>query len=488
MGKYETYKETEQEIKIQAQKQQIEKMSLRIGQLEEQYKSKEKHMMGEIQRLLHVEEMARGLCQKILDKDRREIVLGTSHSWSSMPSEQMIETALKSYRTYCEKRTKDMQKIGEYASGLSEKYEELVEKNAELKKTIEEYEREGPVSAKKEKEIRSMVNGKTVVGDVEVNATIEPDDEEDLEGVKTVKPAVKKETKGKPPEKKKESPHALSADEQELESGVRLVVSQMADGEKHVLKLIGDGMSVMYEIRKAAAPQVADSTAYRYITSFIKEEIVEAIENINFPGTKKCTLVKLTKKGRIAYRLITGEDPEEPEMERIRKVHAGYEHGYGIRACQRLLERSERYESVNMFAEKIKLPDGTQGYIPDLKCMRIDESGNKITEYFEFERCKQKDVEYYAKFGKMSMITDEINVIVANPSEHEKMQRLLAAWANPKKTIPGYPRKIIRLSNYNRIRDCITKGKPFAEWWYITDYLKDFKPPMGYVGPLNNEE
>ena len=194
--------------------------------------------------------------------------------------------------------------------------------------------------------------------------------------------------------------------------------------------------------------------------------------------------MRLTKKGRVAYKLITGDEPNEPEMDRICRYHAKLEHGYGIRACQRLLDKSGRYKTVNMFSEKIKLPDGTQGYIPDLSCMRLDENGNKVVEYFEFERCKQKDMEYYTKFGKMSMITDEINVITANPSEHDKMQRLLAAWANPKRNIPSYAHKIIRLTNYNKLKDSIEKGKPFSEWWYMTDYVKDFKPPLGYEGPL----
>lgn len=486
MSKYDTYKETEQEIKIQAQKQQIEKMSIRIGQLEEQYKSKEKHMMGEIQRLLHVEEMARGLCQKILDKDRREIVLGTSHSWGSLSSEEMIETALRSYKTYCEKRTKDMQKIGTYASELSEKYEALLEDHAEMKKTLEEYEREGPVSPTREKEIRNNVRGKSKVAGFDVDTVTEPDDEEEIEDVKVTTAPAKKEKKESTEKTAKPAAEGkkLSQNDRELENEVALLMTGKTDHEKSLIKLIGDGMSVMAEVRKAASSSMSESTAHRYLVNLKDDGFFVIEENISYPGTKKCTLVKLSAKGEVAYRKITGEDPAEPEMERIRKVHANYEHGYGIRACQRLLEKSGRYEYVNMFADKIKLPDGSAFYIPDLKCMRIDENGNKIFEYFEYERCKQRDVEYYTKFGKMSMITDEINVIVANPTEQEKMQRLLAAWANPKRSMPGYPRKIIRLTNYNKVRDCIVKGKPFSDWWYVSDYLKDFKPPLGYEGVL----
>ncbi len=485
MGKFESYKETEQEIKIQAQKQQIEKMTVRMAQLDEQYKNKEKHMMGEIQRLLHIEEMARGLCQKILDKDSREIVLGDNHSWSSMPTEQMIETATKSYKAYCEKRTKDMQKVGSYASDLSEKYEALVEKKMELEKIIESYEQmKDSVSDGRKMQIKGYVEkGKAQVGGVNVSTIEEPDDEESMEAT-TIKTVARKNDGKSSAKTEKAAPVVQSASDTELENTVRLQVQEMMDGEKLLIRLIGDGMSVSVEIKKAAMPHIAESTSHRYIGNLSNEGFIECFTNISFPGTKGCTLMRLTKKGRVAYKLITGDEPNEPEMDRICRYHAKLEHGYGIRACQRLLDKSGRYKTVNMFSEKIKLPDGTQGYIPDLSCMRLDENGNKVVEYFEFERCKQKDMEYYTKFGKMSMITDEINVITANPSEHDKMQRLLAAWANPKRNIPSYAHKIIRLTNYNKLKDSIEKGKPFSEWWYMTDYVKDFKPPLGYEGPL----
>jgi len=482
MAKYESYKETEQEIKIQAQKQQIEKMTVRMGQLEEQYKNKEKHMMGEIQRLLHIDEMARGLCQKILDKDSREIVLGSSHSWSSMSSEQMIESATKSYKAYCEKRTKDMQKIGKYASELSEKYEDLLEKHLALKKTLEAYEQaESMVSDGRRKQIKDALNGKTKIGDVEV-ATIEEPDDEDEEKTTTVKTSSKNPT-AKEKEKKETTSSTPYVSEGELEKSIRLLIPAMSDAEKQVLKLIGDGMSVSVEIKNAIKSSVSVSTSARCLSSLTNDGYIECVPNISFPGTKGSALVRLTKKGRVAYKLITGDEPNEPEMDRIRRVHATYEHGYGIRACARLLDKSGRYKTVNMFPDKIKAGDGTI-YIPDLVCMRIDENGNKAVEYFEFERCKQKNVEYFTKFGKMSSITEEINVIVANPSEHDKMQRLLAAWANAKADVPSYAHKTIRLTNYNRIKDCIEKKKPFSDWWYMTDFVKDFKPPLGYDGPL----
>lgn len=466
MGRFDSYKETELEIKNQAQKQQIEKMSLRINQLEEQYKSKEAHMMGKIQQLLHVEEMARNLCQKILDKDRREVDLGSSHSWGKVSSEEMIETAMKSYRQYCEKRTKDMQKLGEYASDLNEKNEELTKEVKELKNAIEEAEKETSVSAGRKKEISQRINNKGKIGDTVFECEVEEEEESSEEGIPSETPVKKAPAKKIP-----------SMADQVMENTVRLIVPTLVDSEIELIKLIGDGMSVSVEIKKAAANSMAEATAHRYFKELLAKSLLEAREHINFPGTKNVVLFRLSTKGKIAYKLITGNEPNESEMERLKRYHATYEHGYGIRACLRLFQRSNRYKEVQIFADEIKLPDGV-AYRPDLVCTRY-EDGKKIVEYFEYERCKQKEAEYYIKFSKMAMITDEINVIVTSPTEHEQMQRYLAFWARPKRKLPGYPQKIIRLTNYNKIKESIDNNKPFHEWWYIEDNLRDFKPPLG---------
>lgn len=471
MSRFDSYKETELEIKNQAQKQQIEKMSLRINQLEEQYKSKEAHMMSKIQQLLHVEEMARGLCQKILDKDRREIVLGSNHSWGKVTSEEMIETAMKSYRQYCEKRTKDMQKLGEYACDLNEKNEQLTKEVNELKNAIEEAEKSESLSSGRKKEISGRFN-KSKIGDIEIECETEEEDEEEdnSKAEKTTESTVKKAPAKKIP----------SMAQQSMENTVRLLLPTLTDTEKKIIELVGDGMSVSVEIKKAMVNSAGKSTSHNYMRGLALDKgLLDYRDDVNFPGTKNVTLYRLSAKGKIAYRIITGNEPNESELDRLMRYHATPEHGYGIRACQRLFMRSDRYTDVQMFANEIKLSDGV-AYRPDLVCTRY-EDGKKIVEYFEYERYKQNVQEYFIKFGKMAMLTDEINVIVESPTSHEKMQRMLANWAKPKKKIPGYPQKMIRLTNYNRIRDCIDNNKPFHDWWYIEDSLRDFKPPIGDV-------
>lgn len=474
--KFDSYKETEQEIKIQAQKQQIEKMSIRLTQLQEQYKSKEAHMMERISHLTHIEEKARGLCQKILDKDRREMVLGANFTWGKVSSEDMIDNAIKSYRQYCEKRTTDMQKLGVYAGELNEKNDQLEKEVKDLKAALEEVENGTAITSEQKKNISMHITGKKTasVGGINVDCEEEEGEEE------VVEPAAA-DTQKKEELQKRVKARAEQTLNRTLENTVRLILENISENDKQIIRIVGEGMSLVPEIKKAVETKkiMSASTAARTLQDLAdKVGLMEYHKNVNFPGSKNVTLFKLSTKGKIAYRMLFNNPPAESEWEKIVRYHARPEHGYGIRSVQRLLSSSNRYNRVQMFSDPISLPDGTK-YIPDLVCTRTDANGKQITEYFEYERCKQKDSEYMIKFGKIAMITDEINVIVANPSEHEKMQRLLAAWAEPKKKTPGYPMKIIRLTNYNRIEKSIADGKPYHEWWYIEDTIRDFKMPIG---------
>ena len=253
------------------------------------------------------------------------------------------------------------------------------------------------------------------------------------------------------------------------------------DIEKSVIRLVGEGVSVAAEIRSIAAQKtgVSESTVVRALISLTDEGTLVCVPGISCPGTKRMTLYKLTSQGEKMYRVLFNEEPIVPEMEKLKNAYGNYEQGYAIKACERLLISSGLFNKVVICSESIK-NIGEVKFVPHIVC----ETKDGKTEYFEFHRCKQKDVEYYNRFQKLSEITDEINIIVANPVEHDKMHLLLAAWAATKKEDPRYRNKTIRMTNYNKIRYCVQNGRPYSDWWYITDKIKDFLPPLGYDGPL----
>lgn len=263
---------------------------------------------------------------------------------------------------------------------------------------------------------------------------------------------------------------------QTQEDRTEFILPALSDTQKELIKLIGEGMSVSAEIKKAIKDTVSGTTIHRNLKDLAEKGFLEYRKDVNYPGVRGVSLYRLSAKGKTAYRNITGEDPVEPEMDRMRRFHVTHEHGYGIRACQQLLVRSERYKDVEMFTDEVKLSDGSS-YRPDLVCTRY-EGDNRIVEYFMYEHGRQTYSDYYKKFDRMAMLSDEINIIVSSPVEQERMQRLLATWAKTKKKTPGYSQKIIRLTNYNRIKDRVDNNKPYQDWWYIEGSLGSFKQPV----------
>lgn len=469
----DSYRDTEREIEIEALKQQNEKMSLRIAQLDEQYKSKEKHLLDQIKRLLHIEESARGLCQKILDKDRREMVLGTKHSWSSIGSEEMIDSALKSYKQYCEKRTKDLKKISKYAEDLGKQLEESQNAVREKDAIIELYEKNKGVSTERAGEIRKMINTQGVDSQYK-NLDLQEEDSEDenlgpiakrrAEAIKNIKVV------------KNSSPVIKLSDDEYAK--LKIEVELLPEFQKDYIALIGKGYAESREIQRNAPDRVPKGSSNRLFRNLYEAGYVDCVKDLKWPNSKNAVLYFLTEKGKGAYKIITGDDPHPSEMTKMITYHDNPEHGYGIKECAKLLETCNRYTRVNMFADQIKLPGG-MGYRPDIVATRVDENGKETYEYFEYERCTQESRAYFEKFTKMALVTDEINIIVCTPDDHKRMINLISRWitaldATGSKRLSMYEKKRVRLGAYSRIANGIKDNKPFEDWWLINDYVGDY--------------
>ena len=132
------YETTEAEIELQAARQRISAMNVRIRQLEEQHRSKEQNLQAEITRLLHVEENARRLCTLILSKDRSEMRLGEDYTWNSVNSEELIRRTSDSYIAYCKRRVENLQTLKDFAMSKSDCLERAEETISRLKEANEQ--------------------------------------------------------------------------------------------------------------------------------------------------------------------------------------------------------------------------------------------------------------------------------------------------------------------------------------------------------------
>lgn len=483
---------TELEIKNNSLEMQIRRKDTRIQQLEDRLTNERKSMMAEIDHLLHIEEMARSQSQLILDKDSRQNVLGSGAARSSVPTEDLIRNAISSYKKYCEKRTNDLKKVALLAEEKSVELEEAYKRIQVLEETIKAMsapEAGEGVLPSRQKEIAKRIAGGTEDVDSRFagKSNIVTEDEED-----SVEPLNRTQKIQKDIRKAKQREAAAGKADPESEvsreeyNKYRVEAETLMANDTDVIKVMGStGMSVSKEIKDLL--DMPDSTFNKVTGRLVSMNIISKVvankngRKLTWPNARNPILLRLTTKGGMIYKILTKKIPEEPEMDRIIRAHAGYEHGYGIKACKDLFDKTGRFQSVDMWAPP-RPTSGGAGYRPDLETVRSDENGNTVKELFEYERCEQHDNEYFAKFYKMADLTDGINVIVHNEKEHTKMQMLLARWSKMALIHhPEWARKIVRLASYQTIAKNIADEKPFEDWWFMVDRLDHIMLPEEYA-------
>ncbi len=256
----------------------------------------------------------------------------------------------------------------------------------------------------------------------------------------------------------------------------------LTEQERQIVKIFGEGASVLTNIRKSASATMPEAAAYRAIMHVREYGLVETVENVHSMGKRNIiTIGKLTKTGEAIYKYIVGKDPVEPEMERLKRIHGTYGHGFAVWECLKKLNESGKYESVKTFDEEKTIEPNK--HFPDILCIRED---GTIEGYAIFENMGIPATSFYARISLLAKTAQDINIVVGNPNEHDKAQRLICAWCKPEKDKKEYKNRIIRLTNYNRLAESVKNKSSFDSWWYVTDKVKDFKPPLGYEGPLGN--
>ena len=479
------YETTEAEIELQAARQRISAMNVRIRQLEEQHRSKEQNLQAEISRLLHVEENARRLCTLILSKDRSEMRLGEDYTWNSVNSEELIRRTSDSYIAYCKRRVENLQTLKDFAMSKSDCLERAEETISRLKEANEQLIARG-ATPQAQMIIRDMIQeddialkeaysrGKLIIEDcgeerealakqaIEMRADTISREETDAAYKKQMRSSGKRSDAG------------IAAEHKAIDTVLdetRVMANMLNETEKAIILKLGEGMSVAVEIRNALGiPAKAFSAAHRVLAL---KSLAATDTQVRFPSSTNSNILWLTLTGKQVYKLLTGEYPQQAECEKLKKYHATMEHGYGIRQCYRLLKTSGRYKKLDMFASPINLYNGNK-YQPDIFGLVQKENGEDEVEYFEYERVKQTPEDYNAKFNKMALIMDEINVIVGNATEHGKMQEYMYNWAQAHKDNPEYVGKILRLTSYNTLEARINGHMPFEQWWHVSAHLATF--------------
>lgn len=487
MARNREYAQSEAEIQLSAAKQHISAMAARIRDMEEQHRSREEHQAAEISRLRHIESSARDLCTQVLSKDRGEMVLGTNYTWGKLDTEELIHRAGKSYKEYCIMRTKDLQKLKDFAM---EKNEKLLEIQERMDQMTFELESQSTSQGTREAIEQRLMESEKRTKEAFRNADIRYEDDEE-EAVSTI---IRKTASSINQELKRESLHksyekqqrAIEVRDKErqlrrehaeidtIDNEVRVLAGTITEEEKVVIATIGKGLSVSSEIR-----QISGLNSRKFsetIRSLDSKNIIVTVLKVSIPFAGTPNLHMLTSLGKKIHKLVTNEYPAQSEAERIRKVHANYDHGYGIRELAKLLRASKRYEAIDMFAKPMNLGDGIT-YIPDIVAVykRNEDGTIPQPDYYEYERVRQIPQEYYAKFNKMARITKEINVVVPSSNDHLAMQKHMFEWAKSHANDPDYRNITMRLTSCTVLHTNIKYE--FARWWNIDAYVANFPDP-----------
>lgn len=83
----------------------------RCKDLEEQMRIRQKQWDQREVESKTTEKLMRELCEDILAKDSKEMVLGTDYSWSSIQINELIRKSKQSFTNYIASRTDFMQKL-----------------------------------------------------------------------------------------------------------------------------------------------------------------------------------------------------------------------------------------------------------------------------------------------------------------------------------------------------------------------------------------
>ena len=451
----------------------------RVRQLEEDAEMKSEQWNAYSVNCEVVDKHARKLCEKILAKDKNQMVLGDAKTWHAISTDELISMASESFDKYNSQRTLVINNI----LAESERRGREIES---LKDQIEIMIREGRVGdiqtvedvtaaaekRKKDGDTLSKVSFKTqeAFNAGRIDVIIESDDDNYVDGeMNTFKELMN--TAEQVRLTSNSIPHIRSAKKEEDMKAAEneVVMTHMVDLKTHIEKCGDVEWQVLHTIGSKGISRYRDIEAeITQDTKFLNASVrnatsvllnLGALEKDTFklPISAKSIFYHLSVIGRRLYKYRFNEEPCISEIERVIAEHDNAEHGYGIIDIQRILENNGSYTEVSSYnrdkAIEVTIEDKKYKYIPDL----IAKSKKGYTEYFEYERGTHHQSDFNLKIDKMCKVTRFINIVAPNRKIMADIKVKVDAWigtrdpqsiknhilrictANDIKTQAGYP-------------------------------------------------
>lgn len=398
-----------------------------------------------------IEKHARELCEMILAKDREEMVLGNSRTWSTFTTDELIAKAKAGFVKYNLKRTDTLNKIMAIAEQRGQELDSLRDQISQMMTTaniasLTSITADDLLQKAKEEEQRKAALQKTpastqvAVSSGRIEAIIEEDgdfDDSEAEAIQHMQDvqhrAQMAPTKTKISRSKKKQEAMTQAENNAAMPwmmDLNKITKEWTEIEWFVIEEIGKtGVAKATDISDRGIQQFGNEkkSAIARALCALKDSGITHGQSICLPIKKKISVYYLEAPGVKIFKEHFGIDPVESETVRIMKDHGSLDHGYGIMELQQALIETNRYSEVIMYTRHKPFDVVVGGrkykYIPDLIC-----KASSFTDYFEYETGTTKQDEFNQKCSKMCQITKFLNFVVPNQPTAKKLVGQFDKW------------------------------------------------------------
>lgn len=410
----------------------------------------------------------RRFLERILAKSPAEISAshGKEYSWSSLPTMELLAKAIAAYDLHNKTRTELMRSIQAIAEQRSQMIEDITTQYEALKAELGEGRSHAMPEKKVSKETMARVNYTLQKAVEEGGAKVEVVQEEEDASLEDIKQLAEMQAAGNVLDAKEQNisitpSQFLRQKAQNLAANATSVILLSADDirkemdENHwaILSLIGNfGLDNIQDIaaktkeltekgEKIVAgtteydPAFKDTTLRNTLKALVKLQLLSE-EKLSLPMGNK-NLYRLTDKGVVFYMESSGGvAPVKSQYDLVVANHDNAEHGYGILALAKALEDSGFYSSVSTDREKNTIKQKDRAYIPDIIAIRKEKTrrGNKMYNYFEYERNTHHLNDFLIKLNKMALATRHIYLIAPNMEVVKGLKAKVDKWIESRRT------------------------------------------------------
>lgn len=453
----------------------LNRSEARCRDLEEQLRIKKQQWEHTESVYKEAEFHCRRLCEEVLVRDSSEIVLGRMYSWDGLSMAEMAIKALSSLRKYNAERTDMQRRLLDISEDRRRKIDSLLEQIEVMRATsvegtclaesVASPKETAPleIQALEPRQKKAMPVPAYTAAPPVVDMIIEEDSdifEADLQEIREIeemaqnlRPVARdipvhpaKKVVREQQRKRQEQPIAHVIDLSEHQSKMTELMWQ-------ILEVIGkEGLSSYTEIEARIHDQTSDAVTKATVRMSVRSLYsmgILAQEQISDPLRSKFMSYRLTEIGHRLYREHFNESPVLSELDIIISEHDNANHGYGIKALQKILTDSGFFDSVHMDRKKntVKLRRGGI-YIPDIVAIK-----GKSQMYIEYECGTHVQADFSAKCNKMLQVSNEINIVTPNREILQKrIMNQVAVWVKSRGGYKALAGKTVRMTTATALR------------------------------------